>query len=64
MGKAITSYWVHLVMDDGVKKTAMVEGARDAYHAFLLGDQAAKESGGGWTLSVKKLTRKDLAANL
>ena len=59
MAKAITTYFAHLVLANG-KKTVTIAGARDAYHAFRLGDVEAEKLGGGFTRDVKKLTRIEL----
>jgi len=62
MAKKITTYHANLINGPHTeRKTVRVEGARDAYHAFILGDDASRELGPHWwTATVQRYTRKEL----
>ncbi len=62
MAKKITTYHANLINGNNLdRKTVRVDGARDAYHAFLLGDDIGRELGPEWwTATVQRYKMKEL----
>jgi len=62
MAKKITTYHAHLINGNNLeRKTVRVDGARDTYQAFLLGDGIGRRLGAEWwTFTVKRYKMKEL----
>ena len=62
MAKKITTYHANLINGNNLeRKTVRVDGARDAYQAFLLGDDIGRGLGAGWwTATVQRYKIKEL----
>ena len=62
MAKKITTYHANLINGNNLERKAVrVDGARDTYQAFLLGDDIGRELGPEWwTATVQRYKRKEL----